>query len=59
MTIDISNININTPLDQFEYMRMPLTDIPQEIIDEYNLNDIVTDKEWIYTEIRKALYSLR
>ena len=35
---------------------MPLTDIPQEIVDEYNLQDIVTPHGWIYMEIRKALY---
>ena len=28
------------------------------MIDEYNLKDIVTDKDWIYMEICKALYSL-
>ena len=55
MTIDISNMYLNTPLDCFEYMRMPLTDIPQEIIDEYNLSDLVTPHGWIYMEIRKAL----
>ena len=58
MTMDISNMYLNTPLDRFEYMRMPLTDIPQEIIDEYNLSDLVTPHGWIYMEIRKALYGL-
>ena len=32
MTMDISNMYLNTPLDRFEYMRMPLTDIPQETV---------------------------
>ena len=57
-TMDISNMYLNTPLDCLKYMRMPLTDIPQEIIDEYNLSDLVTPHGWIYMEIRKALYGL-
>ena len=58
MTMDISNMYLNTPLDRFEYMRMPIADIPQEIIDEYNLQDLVSNG-WIYMEIRKALYGLK
>ena len=48
----------NTPLDRFEYMRMKLTDFPQEIIDEYKLNDIVNSNGWVYMEIHKALSGL-
>ena len=54
MAMDISNMYLNTPLDCFKYMRMPLTDIPQEIIDEYNISDIVNPHGWIYMEIRKS-----
>ena len=38
---------------------MPIADIPQEIIDEYNLQDIVTPHGLIYMEIHKTLYGLR
>ena len=37
---------------------MPLTNISQERIAEYNLQDIVSNG-WIYMEIRKALYGLK
>ena len=50
MTMDISNMYLNTPLNQFEYMRMNITDIPQEIIDEYNLSELVSNG-WVYIEI--------
>ena len=43
MTMDIFNMYLNTPLDCFEYMRMNITDTPQEIIDEYNLLELVSD----------------
>ena len=56
--MDVSNMNLNTPLDRFKYMRMKLTDFQQEIIYEYKLKDIVNDNGWVYMEIRKALYGL-
>lgn len=48
MTIAISNIYLNTPLDCFEYICMPPTNIPQDIIDKYNFYNIVTPHRWIY-----------
>ena len=55
MTMDISNMYLNTPLDRFEYMRIKLIDFPQEVIDEYKLNDIINSNGWVYIEICKAL----
>ena len=37
---------------------MQLTNFPQEIIDEYKLNDIVNANGLVYMEIRKALYEI-
>jgi hypothetical protein len=37
MTMDIGNFYLNTPLDRFRYMRINISDIPQEVIDEYKL----------------------
>ncbi len=37
MTMDISNFYLMTPLKRPEYIRIKLTDIPKEIIDEYKL----------------------
>ena len=34
---DIANMYLETPLDRYEYMRMPIELIPQEIIDHYDL----------------------
>jgi hypothetical protein len=33
--------------------------IPQEIIGEYNLTDIMEADGWCYVEIRKAMYGLK
>jgi hypothetical protein len=37
MTMDIGNFYLNTPLGRYEYMRINITDIPQEVIDENKL----------------------
>ena len=37
MTLDISNFYLNTPMKRYEYVRIKLTDIPEEIIVQYNL----------------------
>ena len=59
MTMDISNMYLNTPLDRYEYMRMNIKDLPQEIIDEHNLKDLADKDGWVYMEIRRAMYGLR
>ena len=57
MTIDIGNFYTNTPMDRYEYMRMHIDKIPQEIIDEYNLLPKVCNG-FIYFCIKKAIYGL-
>ena len=48
---------LNTPLDYFEYMWLPLDLIPTEIISQYHLHQI-EDNHWIYIEIQKGMYGL-
>ena len=37
MTIDIKNFYLNTPMDRFEYMRLKLADLPNDVIKHENL----------------------
>ena len=37
MTIDISNMYLNHPLQEYQYMRFNINMIPQEVIDHYEL----------------------
>jgi hypothetical protein len=59
MGMDISNMYLSTPLDIYEYMRMHLRDISQEIIDQYNLTAIAEPNGFVYIEIRRAMYRLK
>ena len=53
LMLDIKDFYLNTPMKRYEYMRLKMTDIPDEIIKEYKLNQKVTTDGYIYTEIQK------
>ena len=54
---DIKNFYLGTPMARYEYMRLPIQIIPQEIIDEYSLMPIVHNG-YVYLEIRRGMYGL-
>jgi hypothetical protein len=45
MRIDLSNFYLKTPMARREYMHLKIMDIPEEIIKQYKLRDIVTPDE--------------
>jgi hypothetical protein len=57
MCLDVKNFYLGTPMDSFEYMRIPIKLIPQEIIAEYNLIYLVSDGH-VYVEVQKGMYGL-
>jgi hypothetical protein len=56
-TMDLKDFYLCTPLDQPEYVRIKITDIPKEFITEYKLKDFVRDF-WIYFKMHHGLYGL-
>jgi hypothetical protein len=48
---------LGTPLERYEYLRIPIAIIPDEIIEQYNLRALVRDGA-VYVEIRKGMYGL-
>ncbi len=46
------------PLKRPEYARVRLSDIPEEIIKEYNLHDIATGDGWLYLRVMRGMYGL-
>ena len=49
--MDISNFYLMTPLKRPEYIRMKMSDIPQEIIEEYKLKDMMDPlSSWPFVE---------
>jgi hypothetical protein len=53
----IKNMYLETPLDRFEYMKMPIALIPANIIAHYNLKEKVLDG-YVYMKIKKGMYGL-
>jgi hypothetical protein len=54
---DIKNMYLETPLDRYEYMKMPITLFPADIIDHYGLKEKALDG-YVYMEIQKGMYGL-
>lgn len=58
LTMDINKFYLNTPLDIFEYLQMHISQIPDEIIEEYSLKTLVNDKGYVYIQAEKGMYGL-
>jgi hypothetical protein len=57
MTGDLKDFYLNTPMDEYEYMRIPVSVIPESIMTEYDLAPLIHGKH-VYVEIRKGMYGL-
>jgi len=59
MTLDISNFYLMTPLKQPEYIRVKIDNIPEEIINEYKLQEKVNKQGMVCIEVTKGgMYGL-
>ena len=58
MTMEISHFCLMTPLKRPEYIRISIKDIPEEIINEYQLRKIVDDKGFIKIKAYRGMYCL-
>ncbi len=58
MTMDISKFYLNSPLACPEYIQIKISDILEEIINEYNLHDKVTESGHVHIEANKEMYGL-
>jgi hypothetical protein len=46
--MDIKDFYLRTPMKRPEYMRLKITDIPEEIIEQYKLKSSVTPDGYVY-----------
>ena len=56
MTLDLKNFYLNTPLARYEYIRLKLSNLPDEVIEEYNVKEKTTKDGFVYVEVRKGMY---
>ncbi len=56
--LDIKDFYLKAPMKHKEYMRLKITDIPDKIIKEYNLQELVTEDGYVYCATSKSMYGL-
>jgi hypothetical protein len=57
MTGDLKDFYLGTPMERYEYMRVPLHMIPDSIMDSYKLHSKVRNG-FVYIEVRRGMYGL-
>ncbi len=57
-TMDIKNFYLCTPMSRYEYMRLKLSDMPEDVIEHCKLRDISTPDGYVYCEIQQGMYGL-
>jgi len=58
MTLDKSNFYLMTPLKRPDFKQIKMSDIPDEIINKYELQQIETEDGSIYKQTNKGMYGL-
>ena len=59
MSCDVKNFYINTPLDHSEFVKIKNDNIPQEIIDKYEVRSMVCNDGYVYLKVNKEMYGLK
>ena len=54
---DVKNFYLGTTMTQYEYLRLSITIIPQEIIEQFNILTLVCNG-YVYIEIQRGMYGL-
>jgi hypothetical protein len=56
--MDIKDFYLQTPMKRVEYMRLKILDIPEEVIQYYNLMSLVTQDGYVYCKITWGTHGL-
>ena len=57
MCIDLKDFYLGTPMNRYEYMWIKMSDIPQDIIEQYGVKEKSVNGK-VLVEIRKGMYGL-
>ena len=59
MTIDISNFFLSSIMAEPEYMKLHKSELPTDILEQYNATDHMDKNEYVYFQINKGMYGLK
>ncbi len=51
MTMDIKDFYLNNPMVRYKYMQLRIADMPEDVIEHYNLRDKATPNGYVYCKI--------
>ena len=57
MGLDLGNIYLETPMERYEYMKMPIALFPKHTNEQYKLDENAKNG-FVYLEIWRAIYGL-
>ena len=58
MSINIKDFYLNTPMPRYDYMRFKLSNLPDNMIRQYNLREKLTKYGYVYTETCRGMYGI-
>ena len=58
ITIDIRNFYLGTPMERPKYMQLKISNMPNNIIEQYKLNEKLSPNGYVYIKIQKGMYGL-
>ena len=59
MSADLKDFFLATPMEGYEYMKVPYNHFPPDIRERYNLDSKVTASGHIFIKIKKGMYGLK
>ena len=57
-SVNIKNFYLCTPIKCYEYVRMHLSDFPEDAIELYKLKELANKDGMVFVEIQKGMYGL-
>ena len=57
-TVDIKNFYLMTPLPRHEFLRLKLSDMPDNVIEHYGLKAKATPDGYVYVRCKRGMYGL-
>lgn len=58
VTMDSKNSYLMTPMERYEYLRIKMEDISDEVIEQYDLAAKSSNDGYVYVEVRRGMYGL-
>ena len=58
VTMDLKDFYLNTPMERPEFIRIKMSDIPEDVVQHYKLQDTAEADGYVYCRVEKGMYGL-